>query len=85
VKDHPVEAAQDVFNYLGKGLVSAQTYEKAIRADHDRFVSDPAVMVAPTKIIYDYMRKNGYLTQDIDLETLFDLEDYTEVTSGEKK
>jgi NitT/TauT family transport system substrate-binding protein len=85
LKDNPARAAQDISEYFGKGLVSVETYEKAIRLDHERFVSDPAIMIPSTKIMHDYMRKNGYLVKDVDIDKLFDLKTYNEVISSVKK
>ena len=84
LKDHPAESAQDLEKYIGLGLVNVATLEKSVRYTHDRFTADPHVLVNSTKVMHDYMRKSGYLIQDVDLNKLFYFSPYDQARKETK-
>lgn len=70
--DDPKRAAQDVYAFLGKGLVPLTTIEAALGSPISHFVSDPRPIIAASKEMRDFSMAIGTLAKPVAIDQLFD-------------
>ena len=76
LKDDPKRTAPLVSAAFGKGIVSDDILEAAIRSPQTQFTSDPRRIIESTAKLQDYSIKLGALQKAIPLEPLFSLDVY---------
>ena len=69
-------AAEDVYPFMGAGLVEVGTIEQAIQSHLSHFMADPHAIEPATKEIQDFSAEIGLLDKPVDLTQLFDTSFY---------
>jgi NitT/TauT family transport system substrate-binding protein len=72
LKSDPTRAANDVYKFIGQGLVPPDTFERAVRSPISKFVSDPRQIVTATKEVQDFSMRIGVQDKAVALDDLFD-------------
>jgi NitT/TauT family transport system substrate-binding protein len=78
----PKRAAQDVYPFMGAGLVELGTIEQAIRSPISHFRADPRAIQPATKEMLDFSAEIGVLDKPVDLSQLFDISLYEQAVTA---
>jgi NitT/TauT family transport system substrate-binding protein len=81
IKD-PKRAAEDVYPFMGAGLVEIGTIEAAIRSPISHFMADPRAIQPATKEMQDFSAEIGLLDKPVDLKLLFDTSFYEQAVQA---
>ncbi|MEJ0068901.1 MAG: ABC transporter substrate-binding protein [Pseudomonadota bacterium] len=73
---HPDRAANDIVEYLGRGLVDPATIRKALVSDATQLIADPHSIVASTYLLQDFEQRLGSPAAAVNIDALFDFSFY---------
>lgn len=76
----PAAASRDVEKFIGEGLVSPATIERAVRSPLNEFVSDPRRIISATKTMDEFALKIGVFSKPVAVDQLFDISVYAEAS-----
>jgi NitT/TauT family transport system substrate-binding protein len=68
----PERTVRAVAEFIGKGIIDTSLLRKALASDATRLISDPRAIVASTRLLQDFQRRNGTLSVAVDIDALFD-------------
>ena len=70
------ESSKLVTKFIGAGLVSSATIEKALESPYTHFMADPRKIIGPSQAMLDFQVKSGSIAHSVDLSSLFDTSFY---------
>lgn len=82
LKSDPKKAAPHVAAAIGKGLISADTIEKALVSPGSKFITDPEAIYATTGLMQDFQLEIGAIDKTGDLSQLFDSSFYKKAAAS---
>lgn len=77
-KDKKIAVAA-VESAIGKGLIPAETLERALSSPAVKFNTDPGAIVAEVGVVQDYQVKLGTVKEPVPVDQIFDLSYYKKV------
>ncbi|MGB0733490.1 MAG: ABC transporter substrate-binding protein [Pontibacterium sp.] len=80
LRNDPEAAAKPVGKYVGGGRLPAKIVLAALKNSHEQFQADPNAIIEGTRVMRDFQAELGTLKAKVDLDTLFDVRFYNELT-----
>lgn len=75
------QAVDAVSKYVGGGRLPRDVIKTAIAHSKGHFVADPQQIIKATQQMYDFQKKQGTLSADLDIKALFDTSFYDQLDS----
>ena len=80
LRNDPAKAEKAVGKYVGGGRLPAKIVLTALKNSRDQFQADPSSIIDGTRAMRDFQASQGTLKASVDLNTLFDVRFYNELT-----
>jgi len=77
-----VHLAGRIHDAIGKGLISRDTLEAALKSPAMHLVADPHVIIAATRAMQDFQLQLGVLAKPVIVDDLFDTRFYDAASSA---
>lgn len=84
LRNDPKRAARHIHAAIGGGLMKPEIMQKAVASPANKFVSDPRIIVAATKVMHDFSAETGTLRKKVPLDLLFDSSFYETAEKSER-
>lgn len=79
IKQNPAQAAKDVLEYMGTGLISPDVMQAALSSPYNPISDDPNLIIASTETLQNFQVKIGAQSRKLPLEDIFDLSFYNKL------
>ena len=80
LRNNPEEAVKAVGKYVGGGRLPAKITLTALKNSHDQFEANPNAIIDGTRTMHDFQANQGTLKVNVDLDALFDVRFYNDLT-----
>lgn len=80
LRNEPENAVKAVGKYVGGGRLPTNIVLTALQNSHDQFEADPNAIIDGTRTMHDFQASQGTLKVSVDLNALFDVRFYNELT-----